>query len=38
MFLKEKIDQTVKGRVVAGRNKQRGKIDKLDATLPTAVL
>ena len=38
MFLKEKRDQSVKGRVVAGGDKQRGKIDKLDASSPTAAL
>ena len=38
MFLKEKQDQTVKGRVVLGGNKERSKIDKLDAVSPTAIL
>jgi hypothetical protein len=38
LFLKEKRDATVKGRMVAGGNKQRGKIDKLDASSPTAAL
>mgnify|MGYP000055058244 CR=1 FL=1 len=38
LFLKEKRDTTVKGRMVAGGNKQRGKIDKLDASSPTAAL
>jgi hypothetical protein len=37
-FCKEKQDQTVQGRVVAGGNKQRGKIDRLDASCPTAAL
>jgi hypothetical protein len=38
LFLKEKRDATVKGGVVAGGNKQRGKIEKLDASSPTAAL
>ena len=38
LFLKEKRDATVKGRMVAGGNKQRGKIEKLDASSPTAAL
>jgi hypothetical protein len=38
LFLKEKRDATVKGRMVAGGNKQRGKVDKLDASSPTAAL
>ena len=38
MFLKEKRDQTVKDCVVAGGNKERSKIDKLDATSSTAAL
>jgi hypothetical protein len=38
LFLKEKRDTTVKGQMVAGGNKQRGKIDKLDASSPTAAL
>ena len=38
MFLKGKGNQTIKGHVVAGGNKQHGKIDKLDATSPTAAL
>jgi len=35
-FLKEKRDQAVKGRAITGGNKQRGKIDKLEAPSPTA--
>ena len=31
-------DQSIKGIMVAGGNKQRGHIDKTDATSPTAVL
>jgi hypothetical protein len=38
LFLKEKRDATVKGHMVAGGNKQRGKIEKLDASSPTAAL
>jgi hypothetical protein len=38
LFLKEKRDATIKGRMVAGGNKQRGKIEKLDASSPTAAL
>ena len=38
LFLKQKRDQSIKGRMVAGSNKQRGHIDKTDATSPTAVL
>jgi hypothetical protein len=38
LFLKEKRDTTVKGRMVAGGNKQRGTIDKQDASSPTATL
>jgi hypothetical protein len=35
MFLKEKRDGTIKGRVVAGNNKQRDYISKEDASSPT---
>ena len=38
LFLKQKRDQTIKGRMVAGGNKQRNHIDKTDATLPTTAL
>ena len=38
MFLKQKRDETIKGRMVAGGNKQRGTIDKEDAASPTAAL
>jgi hypothetical protein len=38
LFLKEKRDATVKGRMVAGGNKQRGSIGKLDVSSPTATL
>ena len=38
LFLKEKRDATVKGRMVAGGNKQRGKSEKLDVSSPTAAL
>jgi hypothetical protein len=38
LFLKEKRDATVKGRMVTGGNKQRGTIEKLDASSPTAAL
>jgi hypothetical protein len=38
LFLKEKRDTTVKGRMVAGGNKQRGTIGKQDASSPTAAL
>jgi hypothetical protein len=38
LFLKEKRDASVKGRMVAGGNKQRGTIDKQDASSPTAAL
>ena len=38
MFLKQKRDQSIKGRMVAGRNKQRGNIDKTDATSMSAAL
>ena len=35
LFLKEKRDGTIKGRTVAGGNKQRGYISKEDASSPT---
>jgi len=35
MFLKEKRDGKIKGRTVAGGNKQRGYIVKEDASSPT---
>ena len=38
MFLKQKRDKTIKGRMVAGGNRQRGTIDKEDAASPTAEL
>jgi hypothetical protein len=38
LFLKQKRDDTIKGRMVAGGNKQRGTIDKEDASSPTAAL
>jgi hypothetical protein len=38
LFLKEKRDANVKGRMVAGGNKQRGKIENIDASSPTAAL
>ena len=38
LFLKQKRDQTIKGRMVSGGNKQRNHIDKTDATSPTADL
>ena len=38
IFLNQKRDQTIKGRMVAGSNKQRNHIDKTDATLSTADL
>ena len=38
LFLKQKRDQSIKGRMVTGGNKQRGHIDKTDATSPTAAL
>jgi hypothetical protein len=38
LFLKEKRDTAVKGRMVAGGNKQRDTIDKQDASSPTAAL
>ena len=38
LFLKQKCDQKIKGRMVVGGNKQRDHIDKTDATSPTAAL
>ena len=38
LFLKGKIDATIKGRMVANVNKQRGTIPKDDATSPTSAL
>ena len=38
LFLKQKRDESIKGRMVAGGNKQRGTIDKEDAASPTAAL
>ena len=38
LFLKQKRDPSIKGRMVAGGNKQRGHIDNIDATYPTAAL
>ena len=38
MFLKQKRDQSIRGRMAAGGNKQRGHIDKTDANSPTAAL
>ena len=38
LFLKQKRDHSIKGRMVAGGNNQRGHIDKTDATSPTAAL
>ena len=38
LFLKQKRDQTIKGRMVAGSNKQRNHIDKTDATSPITAL
>ena len=35
LFLKEKRDGTIKGRTLAGGNKQRGYISKEDASSPT---
>jgi hypothetical protein len=35
MFLKEKCDRKIKGRTMAGGNKQRDYISKEDASLPT---
>ncbi len=38
LFLKKKRDGTIKGRAVAGGNKQRGTIQKEAAASPTAAL
>ena len=38
LFLKQKRDETIKGKMVAGGNKQRGTIDKEDAASQTAAL
>ena len=38
LFLKEKRDEYIKGRMVAGGDKQIGTIDKTDAASPTAGL
>ena len=38
LFLKQKRDQSIKGIMAAGGNKQRRQIDKTDATSPTAAL
>jgi len=38
LFLKPKHDTTIKGRTVAGRDKQHGYISKEEATSPTASL
>ena len=38
LFLKQKRDDSIKGRLVAGGNKQRGTINKEDAASPTAAL
>ena len=38
LFLKQKRDHSIKGRMVAGGNKQRGHIDKTNATSTTAAL
>ena len=38
MFLKQNCDESIKGRMVARGNKQRGTIDKEDAASPTAAL
>ena len=38
LFLKQKRDHSIKGRMVAGGNKQIGHIEKTDATSPTAAL
>ena len=38
LFLTEKRDKTIKRRMVAGGNKQRGFINKEDATSSTATL
>ena len=38
LFLKQKRDESIKGRMVAGGNKKRGTIDKEDAASSTAEL
>ena len=38
MFLKQKRDDSIKGRLVAGGNKQRSTINKEDAASPTTAL
>ena len=38
LFLKQKRDQMIKGRMVAGVNKQRNNVDKTDAKSPNAAL
>ena len=38
LFLKQKQDQSIKGRMVTGGNKQICHINKTDATSPTAAL
>jgi hypothetical protein len=35
LFLKQKRDGTIKGRTVAGGNKQRGYISKQESSSPT---
>ena len=38
LFLKQKCDQNIKGLMVAGGNKQRNHINKIDATSPNSDL
>ena len=38
LFLKQKRDQSIKGRMVAGGNNHIGNINKTDATSPTVPL
>ena len=38
LFFKEKRDKSIKGRMVAGGDKQRGTINKADAASPTSAL
>jgi hypothetical protein len=38
LLLKEKRDDSIKGRMAAGGNKQRGSIEKTEASSPTAAL
>jgi hypothetical protein len=38
LFLKQKRDDSIKGRMVAGGDKQRGSIPSLEASSPTAAL